>query len=169
MSESPGKEVPYVQPLLDAVGLFEELGIGYALIGGVAAMYYGRARFTEELALSGHMEVLAGHPEAMRNHHFDPTCTYKLYHDGGVEVDLWKDEHSDEIVARAVEVELAGRKVRIAEVHDLIAMKLRAGRMQDDYDISEIVRELPVNDAIVQSRVNATEFARFQEIRERIK
>jgi hypothetical protein len=32
--------VPYAQPLLDAVELFEELGIGYALIGGIAAMYY---------------------------------------------------------------------------------------------------------------------------------
>ncbi len=55
------KQVPYAGPLLDAVGLFESLGIGYALIGGVAAMVYGRARFTEDvdfIAASGHMDFL---------------------------------------------------------------------------------------------------------------
>jgi len=60
--------VPYVQPLLDVVSLFEELKIGYALIGGIAAMYYGRARFTEDIAFvaaSGHMDILAAHPGEM--------------------------------------------------------------------------------------------------------
>jgi len=32
------------QALIDAVELFRELKIGYALVGGLAAMVYGRAR-----------------------------------------------------------------------------------------------------------------------------
>ena len=40
--------IPYARPLLDAAGLFDELRIGYALIGGIAAMHYSRPRFTED-------------------------------------------------------------------------------------------------------------------------
>src|SRR5687768_7064405 len=93
---SSSTPLPYAGPLLDAVGLFERLGIPYALVGGVAAMYYGRARFTEDLdfvAATGHMNVLAASPDVMREFHFDPACTWKLYHDSGLEIDIWKDEH----------------------------------------------------------------------------
>lgn len=168
-SENP---VPYVQPLLDAIDLFEELNIGYALVGGVAAMYYGRARFTEDLdfvAVSGHMETLSRHPDVMQKHNFDSGCVWKLYHSSGVEIDLWKDEHCDEIVARSVQVDLAGRKVRIAEAHDLIAMKLRAGRLQDDYDISEILRHQTIDDEVVRLRVSQEQFQHYLEVKRRIK
>ena len=91
MNEPNGTQVPYTQPLIDAVSLFEELKIGYALAGGVAAMYYGRARFTEDLefvAASGHMDVLAANADAMRRHRFDPASTWKLYHESGVDIDM---------------------------------------------------------------------------------
>src|SRR5687768_403634 len=97
MAEPVGDEVPYARPLLDAVELFEELRIGYALVGGVASMYYGRARFTEDLdfvAETGHGERLEQSPDAMQRHRFDSSCTWKLYHDSGVEIDLWKDQFS---------------------------------------------------------------------------
>src|SRR4051812_47504790 len=57
------------QPLLDAVALFEHLHLGYALIGGIAAMYYGRSRFTEDVdfvVVPGHMEVLAANGPIMK-------------------------------------------------------------------------------------------------------
>jgi hypothetical protein len=57
--------------------------------------------------------------------------------------------------------------VRIAEPQDLIAMKLRAGRLQDDYDISEILRGQAIDEAAVQSRVTLQQFAHFNEIRRR--
>ena len=170
MNESNPGDVPYAQPLIDAVSLFEELKIGYALAGGVAAMYYGRARFTEDLdfvAAAGHMDQLAANPEVMRRHHFDSASTWKLYHESGVEVDIWKDEHADEIISRAQEVELAGRTVRIADPHDLSAMKLRAGRLQDDYDISEILRGRPIDEARVRSSVTAEEFKHFLDVKRR--
>jgi hypothetical protein len=163
-------ELPFAQALLDAVELFDELRIRYALVGGVAAMYYGRARFTEDVdfvAVTGHAQTLAAHPDAMKAHHFDPSCTWKLYHQSGVEIDLWKDEHCDGIVSRSRVADLAGRQVRIAEPHDLIAMKLRAGRLQDDYDISEILRGTSINDETVRPLVTAQEFAHYQEIKRR--
>jgi hypothetical protein len=162
--------VPYAQPLIDAVSLFEELNIGYALIGGIAAMYYGRARFTEDvdfIAVAGHENSFAAHPTVMENHHFDPTCTYKLYHQSGVQIDLWKDEHANEIIKNAKEVELAGRKIRIADPHDLIAMKLRARRLKDDYDISQILLSTPINETHLQSLITPEQFAQFIDIKNR--
>jgi predicted nucleotidyltransferase len=171
MSEGKESWVPYAQPLLDAVALFEELKIGYALIGGVAAMYYGRARFTEDVdfvAASGHMDVLRDHPGEMEKNHFDPACTHKLYHQSGVQVDIWKDEFSDDIVSRAREVQLAGRTIRVIDPHDLIAMKLRAGRLKDDYDISEIALRIAIDTGRLKSLLTADEFERFEQIRKRV-
>jgi hypothetical protein len=162
--------VPYAQPLLDAVSLFEELGIGYALVGGIAAMYYGRSRFTEDVdfvAVTGHMDTLAAHPVEMEKYHFDPTCTYKLYHRSGVQVDLWKDDHADEIVTNAHIVELAGRRIRLVELLDLIAMKLRARRLKDDYDVSQILQMNAIDEERLGERVTPDEFAWFREIKKR--
>jgi hypothetical protein len=157
----------YAQPLNDAVTLFERLGIGYALAGGMAAMFYGRARFTEDVdfvAASGHRDVLAANPQIMRECHFDPGCTWKLYHESGTDIDIWKDDCADDIVRRAVTVKMAGRDIRIAELHDLIAMKLRAGRLQDDFDISEIVKHHVIDTELLESYVTPEKFAHLREI-----
>jgi hypothetical protein len=74
MNGKPENWVPYAQPLLDAVALFGELKVGYALIGGIAAMYYGRARFTEDVdfvAVAGHAEKFAASSPIMEKHHFE--------------------------------------------------------------------------------------------------
>ena len=167
----PSLESSLLEPLVDAVELFTRLNIPYALVGGIAAMVYGRSRFTEDVdfvAASNHEAVLAANPDAMRACRFDPSSTWKLYHASGVSLDIWKDQHSDQIVARARESRIAGRTLRIADVHDLIAMKLRAGRFQDDYDISEILRQTPLDDHMLQSLITPEEFARFRTIRERL-
>jgi hypothetical protein len=133
-------------------------------------MYYGRSRFTEDVdfvVVPGHMEVLAANGAIMQEHHFDPSCTFKLYHDSDIDVDIWKDEFSPQIISRAGEAELAGRRVRIAEVHDLIAMKIRAGRVQDDYDVTQIILGTAIDDTIVQQRVTAEQFARYLELKRR--
>jgi len=168
--KAAASSISYRQSLIDAVSLFEELNIGYALAGDIAAMYYGRARFTEDVdfvAVSGHDQVLAAHPDAMQKHHFDSTCTYKLYHQSGVQIDLWKDEHVDGIVQRAAQAQLAGRTVRLVDVYDLIAMKLRAARIKDDYDISEIVRENAIDEARVRSIITTDQFEHFTQIKSR--
>lgn len=158
--------------LLDAVALFRALRVRYALVGGLAAMVYGRARYTEDVdfvATPDHERVLAEHPEVMTAHRFDPSCTWKLYHASGVEIDLWKDEHADGIVSRATRRKIAGRFVRVADPHDLIAMKLRAGRPQDDYDISEIVKHQAIEDVALRSSVTAAQFKRYRAIVRRVR
>jgi len=157
--------------LRDAVALFTTLKISYALIGGIAAMTYGRSRFTEDVdfvAAENHQDILAANPEVMRACHFDPGCTWKLYHESGVEIDIWKDEHSNGIAARARSVLLGDQTVMVADVHDLIAMKLRAGRFQDDYDISEILKRNALQESTLRGLVSAQEYARFVSIKNRV-
>jgi hypothetical protein len=170
MNSKSESRVPYAQPLLDAVSLFEELKIGYALIGGIAAMYYGRARFTEDVdfvAVTGPMDVFASHPAILEKHHFAPDCVHKLYHKSGVEVDLWKDSFADQIVGNTIEVALAGRPIRLIEVLNLIAMKLRAGRLKDDYDVSEIVQNQSIDESRLSELVTPDQLAHFREIKKR--
>ena len=50
------------------------------------------------------------------------------------------------------------------EVHDLVAMKLRAGRIQDDYDISEILKRNRLDLELLQTLVTQEQFARFEAI-----
>lgn len=171
-SRDPAQHLPahLAQPLRDAIALFSELRIPYALAGGIAAMVYGRARFTEDLdfvASADHEQILAGHPDIMRTHHFDPACTWKLYHDSLVDIDIWKDDYSSDIAARAKTIPFAGLNVRIAEVHDLVAMKLRAARIQDDYDISEILKHTTLDESIVKTRVDAQQFEHYLAVKTR--
>lgn len=102
----------------------------------------------------------------MRNH-FAPTAALKLYHQSGVQVDLWKDEFADEIVARARDVRLAGRTVRMVDPYDLVAMKLRAGRLKDDYDIAEVAKSVPIDEGRLQSLVTSEQLRHFREIKSR--
>ena len=160
----------YAQPLRDAVALFEKLGLRYALAGGLAAMLYGRARFTEDVdfvLVGGHLEVFAAHRAELERHHFDPHCTYMLHHTSGVQIDIWKDEHADAIVARARPIQWAGQQIQVADPHDLIAMKLRAGRFQDDYDVSEILRHTAIDHETVRRLVTPEQFEHYGSIRRR--
>ncbi|MEL7087766.1 MAG: hypothetical protein AAGL98_04890 [Planctomycetota bacterium] len=159
------------QALQDAVNLFRELGIGYALIGGLAAMVHGRSRYTEDVdfvADPGHDETLASHPDVMEKHRFDPSCTWKLYHRSGVTIDLWKDEHAAGIVKRAVRRKLGNRFAKVAEPHDLVAMKLRADRPQDDYDIAQIIAAQDLDSTRLKPLVTAAQFRRFTAIGKRV-
>ena len=166
----PQERPPLTAALLDAAALFDELRVPFALAGGLAAMVHGRARFTEDVdlvAVTGHRDVLAAHAEAMTRHHVDATCTSKLFHDSGVEVDLWKHEHADAIIARARPEQLAGRAVPVVEPTDLVAMKLRAGRPQDDYDVSELIRRGRVDEAQLATRVTPGQLQHYQDLKQR--
>ncbi len=169
--QQPQIESSLLQPMVDAMELFTRLNISYALIGGIAAMVYGRSRFTEDVdfvAASNHQNILSANPDAMSACRFDPSCTWKLYHTSGITLDIWKDQFSDQIAARAHDIQIAGRTLRIADVHDLIAMKLRAARFQDDYDISEILRQTSVNDETLRPLITLHEAEHFAAIRERL-
>ncbi|MEM9752020.1 MAG: hypothetical protein AAF916_01395 [Planctomycetota bacterium] len=105
----------------------------------------------------------------MRRHGFDAGCTWKLYHRSEIAIDLWKDKHAAGIVDRAVRRKLGDRFVKVAEAHDLIAMKLRADRPQDDYDIAEILKAQAIEETKLASLTTATQFRRFQKIARRVR
>ncbi len=85
-----------------------------------------------------------------------------------VEVDIWKDEHATGIIDRARPQILHARNVPVADPHDLIAMNLRADRIQDDYDISDILKHTPIDDERVRSAVDDDGFAHYLSIKKRI-
>ena len=62
---------------------------------------------------------------------------------------------------------MAGRELRVVDVHDLVSMKLRAGRMQDEYDIFEIIRHVRLDQDLVERYVTAEQWATFRRIAER--
>lgn len=170
-SPTPGSPDDLTAPVRDAVALFEELGIEHAVVGGVAAMLHGRARYTDDLdfiAASGHEATLQAHPESMRRHGFDSTCTSKLYHTSGTDIDLWKDEHVPGMLKRAEPVVLGGVPTRVVTPEDLIAMKLRAGRAQDVYDITEVVRrrreEGGVDARLLRELVTVEQYAEYEAV-----
>lgn len=103
----------------------------------------------------------------MEHYRFKPDCTFMLYHQSGVEIDIWKDEHADEIVSRARSMEWRGRSVQVADPHDLIAMKLRADRLTDHSDVAAILRQTPIDDDRIKSLVSPRQFRRYQFIRRR--
>ena len=170
LMQEPPKPGDLTAAMADAISLFRQLKIKYALVGGLAAMLYGRSRYTEDVdfvAEPDHEAVLARNPEAMKRFGFDPACTWKLYHRSGIDIDIWKDRHAPGILERARRKKLGDRFARVAELHDLIAMKLRADRPQDDYDISEMLRRQDIDADALADRVTRAQLRRFRAIERR--
>jgi hypothetical protein len=84
-----------------------------------------------------------------------------------LKIDIWKDGHTAGIIARAVPADMAGRSIRIIEPHDLIAMKLRGGRLKDDYDIGEIAASNAIDRQAIEMLVGPELLRRFDDIRRR--
>ena len=136
--------------VLAAISLFEEKQIEYALIGGVAAMYYGQPRFTDNidfLVAGLNASQIAVEAIAPAKILFDTNCA--------------------EIVDRAFETPLKGRICRMVEVHDLIAMKLGVGRLSDDADISKIWLNNTIDDSRLRTLISPEQFAHFESIKRR--
>lgn len=171
MDQSPQHENDLQQALLAAVGLFDALQISYALIGGLAAMVYGKSRFTEDVdfvAHPGHMQTLKSNAQVMQKFDFDPECTWKLYHQSGIDIDIWKDEHASAIIEHAQPIKLAGKTIAVARAEDLVAMKLRSDRPQDEYDISEILKAGTIDQDQLLSLITDGQAQRFEQIKKRI-
>ena len=171
MDQTPQHQSDLEQALLAAVGLFDALDIPYALIGGLAAMVYGKSRFTEDVdfvAQPGHMQDFSEHPEIMKTFGFDPKCTWKLYHQSGIDIDIWKDDHASAIIENSQPIQLAGRSVAVARAEDLVVMKLRSDRPQDEYDISEILKAGTLDNAKLSPLLTDQQAQRLEQIKHRI-
>ena len=138
----------------------EEAQVRYLVVGGVAVVLHGHARFTADVDLVVALDApnVARVVEVLRHEGFRPRAPVPL--DAFVDADerrRWADEKGlvalslwnpslplaeidlfvqepfvfDDCYARSVTLELGGSRVRVLGREDLVAMKRAAGRPKD--------------------------------------
>jgi hypothetical protein len=126
----------------------------YAIIGGIAAQYWGQPRLTEDvdLTIAAPLEeperVVRALIERFQSRHPDPLdfarrARVVLIHASNgcpVDVSLALPGYEDEVMRRAVDYEIEpGKVVRLCSAEDLIVHKAVAGRPQDRSDIVGVI------------------------------
>ena len=148
--------------LKDVVNRFDKEGIEYFLVGSLAAMYYGRPRFTQDVDLVvrikakqvAHFEDLFPFAdyycppnEVLRDEVLRRGSFNLIHHNSGIKVDIVLDKETEfykSEFARKVKLEIVpGMEVFIASPEDLILKKLdyyREGQSEKHLtDIREII------------------------------
>jgi hypothetical protein len=148
-------------------GALDDAGARYVVVGGLAVVLHGYARLTADVdlivdlspgeaikavAALSRIGMVPRAPVQVRDF-ADPEKRREWTEDKGmrvfsmhdprkplVEVDLFVDPPIpiDELLARAEWVDLGTRRVRVAGIEDLIAMKRIAGRPKDAEDIAAL-------------------------------
>ncbi len=153
-----------LEVLKDVVQRFDEAGIDYILVGSLAAMYYGRPRFTRDVDLVARIkarqvaqierlfpieeyycpprEIL--HDEVIRRGSFN-----LISQSSGIKVDIVIDKETDFYAsefARRKKLEIApGVEVFIASAEDLILKKLDYYREGQSEKHLNDIRDIMVN------------------------
>ena len=153
------KREPVEEALRAAVGLLDDLHVSYALVGGLAVNFWGRARMTQDvdIAVVVQAEGVDALGQAMLERGFGraqatPTQLGKeiLYRFEWPATALPLDIHVDLLVAGsllyescvrdAVEARIGDTVVRVARLEDLVLVKLIVGRPVDRVDAEELGR-----------------------------
>lgn len=155
------REVP-----LDAITIIKTLAeheVDYVVIGGVAVQAHGHTRTTQDLdifpepgqenrdRLTASLAAMNARPigrEAGGLHDLDIRARGILEFDtdaGGIDVHLAPAGAAayEEIRQRALEIEVAATRLRVAGLDDLIAMKRASGRPIDRGDIIALTEPPP--------------------------
>lgn len=136
------------------VSTFEERGIRYAIIGGLAVIQHGRVRTTEDIdaLLTVPQIAMAGLFESLQARGFDVDVERNIHElrDDGTTAIRFQDVIVDlmypllpvyaHVLDRATDAEVYGIKTRVSSVEGLIVMKLIAMRPQDVADIRDLIR-----------------------------
>jgi predicted nucleotidyltransferase len=143
-----------IQRALEAlVTLFNERGIRYAIIGGIATIQHTRIRTTDDIdALLAVPQVeMPGLFQAMidRGFELDVVKTIREFRDDGlasihfgqVIVDLMRPVLPvyARVLDRAITTQILGQSVQVSSAEGLILMKLIAMRPQDESDIQDLL------------------------------
>lgn len=134
---------------------FRSLGLPYAVIGGMAVQWWGEPRMTRDVdvtviapldqpASAFIQQVLDRFPARIENAlEFARRSRVVLVTASNgcpVDISLGLPGYEDEMMQRAVEVELEpGKAIRVCSAEDLIIHKALAGRPQDVRDIEGIL------------------------------
>lgn len=141
--------------LVDATSVLKKHGFQYALIGGLAASIRGRTRTTEDVGIviqseiSEALQFLTVLVETMLTPLFPDVQavirrSYILplrHQETGVTIDLaiGASGFEHQVIARATDIKISSRSIRVATAEDILLMKIMAGRPQDNQDIDGIV------------------------------
>ncbi len=144
----------YDQAIWEVHRLLSNLGISYAIIGGVAVHYWGEPRLTQDIALtvSAPLEDLDGFVSLILEH-FSPRLENALdfalknrvilvetSNGHPLDIALGLPGYEDKVIERVAQIELeAGKRINICSAEDLIIYKATGGRPQDIRDIESIV------------------------------
>lgn len=145
------------QLLLDVVDLLSELGVRYAVIGALAASYYGVPRATTDadaviwLQGTGKSEhdlksylLAAGYNVKLKRGDIDDPILKAILvedqHENRIDLLLGVRGMDPEASGRCVSASLLDSSVRIIAAEDLIAMKIFAGGFQDLEDVRGILQ-----------------------------
>lgn len=173
--------------LKDVADRFDHAGIEYFLVGSLAAMYYSRPRFTQDVDLVVRMkprQVLTFENLFPLEDYYCPPKevlvdevlrkgSFNLVHQGsGIKVDIAVDKetafYKSEFL-RKVRLQVApGVEVCIASPEDLILKKLdffREGNSEKRLDdIREILAETPVDESYIEHWVDQLELKKEWEL-----
>jgi len=131
-----------------------DLGIPYAIIGGIAVQHWGEARFTRDLDLTvmipiveqeSVLQLIAARLSGRRGDALAFALRNRIYlaqttQGFPVDISLALPGYDDEMVARTVAYPLEpGKSVQLCSAEDLIIHKAVAGRPQDLRDIEGII------------------------------
>jgi len=146
------------QALRRILSVLEELGVPYALIGGLALPFYEVVRATEDVdllilvrplemnALAGKISRKGLSAEARRGSPGDPlvgVVVVDIPHEGGVitcDLVLPSARWQSEAVRNAQTFEVEGMSLRVARARDLFLLKLYADGPQDLLDAGSLLR-----------------------------
>ncbi len=121
-----------VRAVLDAVEALDDAGVDYVVIGGLASSLLGRPRTTRDV------DLLVRHDDALRaldalrlagfaTEETNPSWIYKaLRDDVTIDVIFWLKGDvylDDEMLARAPDLEVGARTVKVMPPEDLIVVK----------------------------------------------
>ncbi len=138
-----------INELCRFVGILDKIKVSYCLIGGLAAGYWGKPRFTRDMDFT----VMSG------TGNFDEIIAslkkekFKVLAKGPSQIQVvQKDElhfladlilvemdYQDWVVQRAINIELFDIQIPICTPEDLIILKLIASRRQDLLDIENVL------------------------------
>lgn len=133
---------------------FSELGVPYAIIGGMAVQRWGEPRFTQDVDvtvaappddLEGFVRAIVARftsrvEDAVTFARRTRVVLVRASNSCGVDISLALPGYEDEVMRRAVDYELEpGKVVRMCSAEDLIIHKAVAGRPRDVRDIEGIV------------------------------
>lgn len=141
------------------VSTFNERGIRYAIIGGIATLQHTRVRTTDDidallavpqLAMPALFESLGGRGfavDVVRNVREFSADGLTVVRFGDVLVDLMRPllPAYAHVLDRAIETQILGRTVRVSSAEGLIVMKLIADRPQDRADVQELLAVYEAN------------------------